>query len=47
MSLYKTIKKNYSFLRYLEHQLIKKINLHGNVIDLGAKNPKMKDILNI
>ena len=38
MSLYKTIKKNYSFLRYLEHQLIKKINLHGNVIDLGAKS---------
>lgn len=38
MSLYKTIKKNYSFLRYLEHQIIKKIDLHGNVIDLGAKS---------
>ena len=38
VSLYKTLKKNYSYLRYLEHEIIAKIQLKGSFIDLGAKS---------
>lgn len=37
-SLYQHLKNNYSFLRFLEHERVKEINISGDVIDLGAKS---------
>lgn len=37
-NLKKTIKQNYSYLRYLEHEIIHKIKPTGKYIDLGAKS---------
>jgi len=38
MSLVQTLKENFSFLRYLEHEKLKSIRINGRVIDLGAKS---------
>ena len=36
-SLYQHLKNNYSFLRFLEHERVKEINISGDVIESGCK----------
>lgn len=38
LSLIQTIKNNHSYLRYLEHEIIRNIIAKGEFIDLGAKS---------